>query len=138
MLQYPAKIYREGKHYLVSFPDFENINTFGATLEEALLNAEEALNGCLESDFERNFHISEPSRCTGKDIHCIPVQPHIAVAFMLRKLRADKSQIEIARELNISYQVYQRLENPRKSNPTIKTLEKIARVYGKKMEFGFI
>lgn len=138
MLQYPAKIYREGEHYLVSFPDFENVNTFGSTLEEALLNAEEALNGCLESDFERNFHVSEPSRCAGKDIYCIPVQPHIAVAFMLRKLRADKSQIEIARELNISYQVYQRLENPRKSNPTIKTLEKIARVYGKKMEFGFI
>jgi antitoxin HicB len=138
MLQYPAKIFREGEHYLVSFPDFENINSFGSTLKEALLNAEEALNGCLESDFERNFHISEPSRCAGKGIYCIPVQPHIAVALMLRKLRADNSQIEIARKLKISYQVYQRLENPRKSNPTIKTLEKIARVYGKKMELGFV
>jgi antitoxin HicB len=60
------------------------------------------------------------------------------VALLLRKLRADQSQIEIARKLNISYQVYQRLENPRKSNPTLKTLEKIARVYGKKMELDFI
>jgi antitoxin HicB len=138
MLKYPAKIYREGEHYLVSFPDLENVNTFGSTLEEALQNAEEALNGCLESDFERNFHISAPSRCEGKGIHCIPVKPHIAVALLLRKLRADQSQIEIARKLNISYQVYQRLENPRKSNPTLKTLEKIARVYGKKMELDFI
>jgi antitoxin HicB len=138
MLQYPAKISREGEHFLVSFPDFENINTFGSTLEEALHNAEEALNGCLESDFERNFHICDPSQCAGEDIQFIPVHAHIAVALMLRKLRADNSQIEIAKKLNISYQVYQRLENPRKSNPTIKTLEKIARVYGKKMELGFI
>ena len=29
-----------------------------------------------------------------------------------------------------SSQAYQRLENPRKSNPTIKTLERIAQVFG--------
>ena len=46
--------------------------------------------------------------------------------------------MEIARELNIAYQVYQRLENPRKANPTIKTLEKIARVYGRRIEVGFV
>jgi len=40
--------------------------------------------------------------------------------------------------LNISYQVYQRLENPRKANPTVKTLEKIARVFGKHVELSFV
>ena len=67
----------------------------------------------------------------------IPVAPHVAVAVMLRTLRADRSQNEVARQLNISYQVYQRLENPRKANPTIKTLEKIARVFGKRVDVGF-
>jgi antitoxin HicB len=57
---------------------------------------------------------------------------------MLRTLRADRPQTEVARQLNISYQVYQRLENPRKANPTIKTLEKIARVFGKRFELGFV
>lgn len=138
MLSYAARIKKEADGYLVTFPDFENVMTYGLTTEEALVNAEEALNGCLESDFERNFKIPEPSRVTGKNVHQIPVAPHIAVAIMLRTLRADRSQMEVAKQLNIAYQVYQRLENPRKANPTIKTLEKIARVFGRRVELGFV
>lgn len=138
MLSFAARIKKEADGYLVTFPDLENVVTYGMTPEEALLNAEEALNGCLESDFERNFRIPEPSRITGKNVHQVPVAPHIAVAIMLRALRADRSQIEIARQLNITYQVYQRLENPRKANPTIKTLEKIAKVFGRRVELGFV
>ena len=56
MLQYPATIKKRAGSYLVSFSDFENINTWGETLEKALESAEEALSGCLESDFERGLH----------------------------------------------------------------------------------
>jgi antitoxin HicB len=138
MLTYPANIVKEDETFLVTFPDLDNVVTFGATIEEAIQNAEDALNGCLASDFERNFSIPEPSIITGEDIQTITVAPHVAVAIMLRKLRADASQVEIARKLNIAYQVYQRLENPRKANPTLKTLEKIARVFGKHVELGFV
>jgi antitoxin HicB len=138
MLQYPATIKKRAGGYLVSFSDFETINTWGETLEKALESAEEALNGCLESDFERGFIIPEPSERKGRTMHYIPVRPHIAVALMLRKMRAGRSQREIARKLDISFQVYQRLENPRKSNPTVKTLEKVARVYGKHVALGFM
>ncbi|HHE39172.1 MAG TPA: XRE family transcriptional regulator, partial [Candidatus Cloacimonetes bacterium] len=48
----------------------------------------------------------------------------------------NKSQIEIAKKLGISYQAYQKLENPRKCNPTLKTLEKIAKTMKKKIEFA--
>jgi antitoxin HicB len=138
MLQYPAKIRKSEGSYLVSFVDFENINTWGKTLEQALANAEEALNGCLESDFERGFRIPEQSAVKGRSIYNIPVKPHIAIALMLRKMRAGLTQQEIARKLNISFQVYQRLENPRRANPTIKTLEKVARAYGKHVSLGFM
>jgi len=138
MLTYPAQIVKEDDTFLVTFPDLENVATYGATIEEAIQNAEDALNGCLASDFERNFSIPEPSSISGKNIHTITVAPNVAVAIMLRKLRADESQVEIARKLNIAYQVYQRLENPRKANPTLKTLEKIARVFGKHVELGFV
>ena len=138
MLAYPARIEKQDDGYLVTFPDFENVMTYGATVDEAVRNAEEALNGCIESDFERNFVIPSPSAISGAEIFTIPVAPHVAVAIMLRSLRAERSQTEIARQLNISYQVYQRLENPRKANPTVKTLEKIARVFGKRIELGFV
>jgi antitoxin HicB len=138
MLKYQAHIVKDDGVYLVRFHDFENVITFGKSLDEALVNAEEALNGCLESDFERNFTVPEPSSSDSPNIYQIPVAPHIAVAIMLRKLRASRSQIAIARELDISYQVYQRLENPRKANPTIKTLEKVAKVFGKRFELSFV
>ena len=138
MLQYPATIKKTAGSYLVSFVDFDNINTWGKTIEKALANAEEALNGCLESDFERGFSLPEPSEKKGRSVYYIPVRPHIAVALMLRTLRAGRSQREIARRLDISFQVYQRLENPRRSNPTVKTLEKVARVYGKHVALGFM
>lgn len=138
MLSYPAHIVKQDEAYLVTFPGMENVMTFGVSLDEALVHAEEALNGCLESDFERGFTIPDPLAASGADIYQIPVAAHIAVAIMLRTLRAGRSQIEVARQLNISYQVYQRLENPRKANPTVKTLEKIARVFGKRFELGFV
>jgi len=53
-------------------------------------------------------------------------------------LRGNRTQQEIARNLKISFQVYQRLENPRKANPTIKTLEKVASACGKHISLGFI
>ena len=92
MLTYPARINKEDDTFLVTFPDLENVITFGLTIEEARQNAEDALNGCLASDFERNFSIPGPSNITEGGIHPITVAPHIAVAIMLRQLRGDKSR----------------------------------------------
>jgi len=131
---YPAIIRLDCGAWIVQFPDFGHISTFGDTLDDALKAAGEALNGCIESDFERGFDFPEPSTLDGCDIHLIPLEPNIALALELRKSRAGRPQVEIARELGISYQAYQRLEHPGKSNPTVKTLTKIARVLGKQLE----
>lgn len=48
-------------------------------------------------------------------------------------MRNGHSQTEIARKLGITYQSYQKLENPRKCNPTVKTLERIGEVLGKEL-----
>ena len=133
-MQYYAKIARKEGSFLVSFPDFPNINTYGKTLQNALTNAEEALNGSLESDFERGFSLPSPTKPVGRQYYAIPLLPHLGIAFTLRRLRSGRSQTEIAAQLGISYQAYQRLENPRLCNPTIKTLEKIGPVLGVKIE----
>jgi antitoxin HicB len=59
--------------------------------------------------------------------------PHLALSLRLRELRGEQSQTDIARKLG---QSYQRLENPRKANPTVKTLERIARVYGRELSIS--
>jgi antitoxin HicB len=63
----------------------------------------------------------------------VTVANHIAIALQLREFRGNQSQTDIAKKLGLSYQAYQRLENPTKANPTIKTLEKIASAFGKEL-----
>ncbi|MDA3886585.1 MAG: type II toxin-antitoxin system HicB family antitoxin [Candidatus Delongbacteria bacterium] len=136
-MYYYAKIEKEDGAFIVSFPDLSNINTYGETLEEALTNAEEALNGSLEADFERGFRFTKPKKYTGDEFHKVYLYPHITISYKLRSIRANQSQIDIAKKLGISYQAYQKLENPRKCNPTVKTLEKIARIFKKELEVSF-
>jgi antitoxin HicB len=136
-MNYYAKITKAGGAYLVSFPDLENINTYGDTLEEALKNAAEALNGSLEADFDRGYTLPEPKAMKGRNKYRIEVAPHIEIAYMLRRLRNELSQKEIAARLGITPQAYQKLENPRKCNPTIKTLEKIGIALNKRLQVAF-
>lgn len=133
-MKYCARISKSGSDYLVAFPEFPNINTCGSSLEAALASAEEALNGTLESEFERGYVLPAPRKHAQKrSHHAIPVHPHIEIAYALKKMRNGQSQSDIARKLGITYQSYQKLENPRKCNPTVKTLERIGQVLGKRL-----
>ena len=129
-MTYNCEITQDGDRFDVVFPDMTNIQTCGFSHDEALAMAKEALDGCLESDVVHGNDIPPPSF---KDGFPVVVATHIAVALQLRELRGNQSQSDVAKKLGLSYQSYQRLENPRKSNPTIKTLERIAHVFGQEL-----
>ena len=95
--------------------------------------AKEALEGCLEVDISQG---NTPPTPAFKKGYPITVATHIALCMKLRELRGNQSQADIARKLGLSYQAYQRLENPRKANPTVKTLERIANVYGRELNIS--
>ena len=127
---YHCTIEKEGDEYIAQFPDMTNIVTCGFSKDETLAMAKEALDGCLETDISHGNTIPKPSFKKG---YPITVANHITVAMQLRELRGEQSQTDIAKKLGLSYQAYQRLENPRISNPTIKTLERIAHVFGREL-----
>jgi len=135
MINYPAKIKfdADDNAYLVSFPDLPGCHTYGESLEDALEMAREALSGYLTSIFERGLKLPEPSKVKGKDVYLIEPDSSVQIPIILRTARKEEglSQEEVARRLKISYQAYQKLENPNKCNPTLKTLEKLARVFHK-------
>ena len=133
IMVYYCNIEKEGNEYIAQFPDMPNVVTCGFTHDEALAMAKEALDGCLETDISQGNTIPKPSCKNG---YPVAVASHIALSLRFRELREDESQTDIARRLGLSYQSYQRLENPRKANPTIKTLEKIARVYGRELSIS--
>ena len=130
---YRCTIEKEGDLFWAQFPDMPNVLTYGNSHEHALEMAKEALEGCLESDIPRGLPIPPPEYSGG---YPVAVSSHIALSILLRSLRGGMSQTEVASRLGLSYQAYQRLENPRKANPTVKTLEKIARVYGRELSIS--
>ena len=130
---YNCTIERDGDMFLAEFPDMPNVLTYGVSHEHALAMAKEALDGCLEVEILQGLPIRPPSFAGGHPVH---VASHIALSLRLRNLRGERTQTEIASKLGLSYQAYQRLENPRKANPTVKTLEKIARVYGRELSIS--
>ena len=136
-MHFNAKISRSEGVYQVFFPDLPNVVTFGETKEEALKNASDALNGTLESDYQAGFSLPKPEQKAGKGFYAIDVLPHVEFPYRLRELRKGRSQKEVAAKLGIKYQVYQRLETPGKCNPTLKTIEKLSRVFGRKVELVF-
>ncbi len=138
MIKYPVRLNKEDGFWFVEFIDFPHINTFGESKVEALKNAHEALNGCIESDFNRNYNFVEPSNQNKADAY-VNVDLNIEIAFKIRKIRDNlaATQIDMAHKLGISYQAYQKLENPSKCNPTIKTLNRVANVFGKHLEILF-
>ena len=130
---YYCNIEKDEDKFLVDFPDMPNVLTFGFSHEHALKMAKEALEACLEVEISKGMTIRPPSFANGFPI---PVSNHIVLSLRLRELRGEQSQSDIARKLGLSYQAYQRLENPRKANPTVKTLEKIANVYGRELKIA--
>jgi antitoxin HicB len=135
-MQYNCVIEEKGNMFIVKFPDLPNVMTYGESEEDALVQAKDALNGCLAADVAQgNMPIFPEFK--GKGSHAVEVDTATQVAMKLRSLRGNKSQSEIAARLGISYQAYQRLENPGKGNPSVKTLDNVARAFGLKLSIQF-
>jgi antitoxin HicB len=130
---YYCNIENDGDRFLVDFPDMPNVLTFGFSREHALEMAKEALEACLEVEISKGMAVRRPSFKKG---FSVSVSSHIVLSLQLRELRGRQSQTDIAQKLGLSYQAYQHLENPRKANPTVKTLEKIAHVYGRELKIA--
>jgi antitoxin HicB len=128
---YYCRLVEEEGVFLVEFPDVPNAITSGRSEDEALFNAAEALNGVLESDISHGYPLPEAATGPGMGLHQVEVEPHVLIAWELRKLRGDRPQSEIAAKLGLSYQAYQRLENPAKGNPTVRTLQRVAKAFDK-------
>jgi antitoxin HicB len=122
----------------VRFPEHPGVITYGKDPDKAEEAAREALCAALESDFGRGFNLP-PARKhkagKGERIVFIRLPPEVRTAYLLRAWREDAqlTQMAMAQRLGISYQSYQRMERPGRSNLTVATLEKIAECLGRRL-----
>ena len=130
---YYARIRKQrGGGYLVEFPDLRGCLTEGATLAEACKNAREALSGWLFVAIKHGDAVPAGRAHRGRSFHRIvpELDVRIALAILSARKRRGLTQQQAASALGISQQAYRKLEIPGKSNPTLRTLERISAVLG--------
>ena len=135
MIAYPAKFKKAAEGgYVVEFIDIPSCVTEGNTLEEAKAMAKEAISAMLYSLDSRKMTIPEPSTVKGKGIYYIEPELKVAFAITLKKERErlGLSQKDIAERMNVNWAYYQRIENPRRTNPTLGTIEKLQKVFNRR------
>lgn len=140
MIKYPGLIHNDPDGLWIEFPDLDGCVTQGDSMEELIAMAEDALSLHLEDYLENERQLPAVSHLQGDNIIYIEPYPEIAVPLIIRKLRKEKnySQSDIAGKIGIKYQTYQQVENVKKFNATIKTLNKIAKALGKRLIIDFV
>ncbi len=136
MIAYPAIFSPdEGDTENVEFPDLPGCLAYGDDRDHARLMAREALSGYLASLLDRDLEIPGPSHRSGPDVEIIEAESSVSFALRLRQERKRQglALTEVADRLGVKYQVYQRLEDPDRSNPTLKTIAKLEEVLGTKL-----
>ncbi|MGK5081810.1 type II toxin-antitoxin system HicB family antitoxin [Bdellovibrionota bacterium FG-1] len=129
MMRYWAKIKQQkDKSYLVEFPELSGCLTEGASLDEALDCAKEALDGWLAARCDRELNIPKAVKRKGRGYYGIEVSLTVAFVIRLRRLRkkCGLSQTEVAKRLDISQQAYAKIETPLKTNPSLQTIQRIS------------
>ena len=134
MISYPAKFQKakEGG-YIVEFIDIPSCVTEGDSLEEAKTMAKDALSAILYSLDSRKMKIPKPSFIKKRGVYYIEPDLKIAFAITLKKERErlGLTQKDVAKQMNVNWTYYQRIENPRKTNPNLGTIANLQKVFNR-------
>lgn len=113
--------------------ELEGCQSQGDTREELLENLQEALDLYLSEPEDSKLIFPEPQRnLAGRNIVSVIVSPTVAVACKIRSIRLKRNltQRQMCEALDIPHlSAYQRLEDPQRANPELKTLAKIKSVF---------
>ena len=134
MLIYPVTLTPDTNNsLLVGFPDFPEANSVGDGVEEALLNAADALETALEVYFDQRRPVPMPSR-VGATGYAVEL-PALAVAKVLlwNEMHAQRlRKADVARMLNVHMPQIDRLFDLWHSSK-LEFVEQAAKALGKKL-----
>ncbi len=113
-MRYPIEITRDGKFFLVRFPDIPEALTQGRTVAEARRAAAAALETALDFYFEQSRPVPKPSRIkrNGEFVE-LPASLSAKVLLLNEMLRQKVRPAELARRLDTTPQEINRLTNLR-------------------------
>jgi antitoxin HicB len=113
-MRYSIRIRRDGRFFLVTFPDLPEAITQGASEKQALRAAKEALETALDFYFEENRIVPSPSPLKrGQKFVELPVSLAAKVLLLNEMLLQKVRPAELARRLHTTPQEINRLTNVR-------------------------
>lgn len=113
--------------YVARFPDMADMVVYGSSRDDVLRLAGQVLSERLELDLDYTIELPEPRYSGGVPVE---VPPRLAFAMNLRKARSMLTQRNVARMAGMSWQQYERLENPHKANPSLDVIFRLQKVLG--------
>jgi antitoxin HicB len=138
MLSYPARLSRDGEGFMVSFPDIPEALTSGASREEALDMAADALTTAMDFYFEDRRPVPAPSQPKrGQVLIDLPASVSAKVLLLNEMLRQRVKPAELARRMNVRPQEVNRITTLR--HPTkIDTISQALAVLGKRLDLSVV
>ena len=135
-IRYPATVESQPDGtFLVQFVDLPDTFTEGHTLDEALFNASEVLSGMLAWRIDNSKDALGPSLNVA-GAHYIAPDAKTQAAMLLRLARGGRDLSDLARALDTSWPAAKRLEDPTHW-PSLKTLDRAAAAFGKRLVLSF-
>jgi DNA-binding XRE family transcriptional regulator/predicted RNase H-like HicB family nuclease len=137
-MRYAAVITKERKSTLAEFPDCPGCQTEADPGESIGAQATDALTGWLETHLLSGEVPPRPSARPKGKVLWVDVPASVAVKVALRWARTDAglTQAELAKRAHVTQQAIAKLEHP-DANPSIETLEKVAKALGVRLEIDF-
>ncbi|MDN6885267.1 type II toxin-antitoxin system HicB family antitoxin [Variovorax sp. CAN2819] len=135
-MRYQVDVRKDGDGYMASFPDIPEALTAGATREEALEMARDALISALDFYFEDKREVPSPSRIAkGKDAIELPASLCAKVLLLNEMIRQKIRPSDLARKLHTSAQEVNRLTDLRHTTK-VDAVQQALQALGKRLEFA--
>jgi len=133
MLGYPVNLRKDGKFFLVTFPDIPEAITQGNNRFHALKMAKEALESAMDFYFEDKRPVPMPSK-PKRGQAVVELPPSVAAKALLlnEMLRQKVKPAELARRLGTTPQEVNRLTNIRHTT-RIDRVDEALRALGKRL-----
>lgn len=133
---YPVKLTRDRKDggYVVTCRDLPEAITQGDTVEEALSEAEGALQAAIEGRIEDGLEVPAPSRAKrGERMVSTPVTTALKAAVYVSMREQGVSKSELARRMRVHEKEARRMLDPHHQTK-VPTLERALAVLGRRAE----
>lgn len=130
-MEYHFKVHKEKNGFWAECLELSGCLSQGDSLDDLKASAKEALNLYLSENLESKVIFPLPKSHVGKNTIAIEVDPGVALALLVRQARLNRNmtQTQMKEVLGIkTLSNYQRLEDPKRANPELRTLISIVKI----------